>query len=65
MISLESHKITESDEISSTRIAAILKMFLCRVSRVVPYSCHGKMRYLLMYLLYLTLKVRYRQYLIS
>ena len=33
-------------------IKAILKMFLCRVLRVVPCSCHGDMAYLL----YLTLK---------
>ena len=36
-------------------IAAILKMFVCEVSRVVPCSCHDNMRFLL----YLTLRGSY------
>ena len=57
----ESQKIPESDEISSMTVAAILKMFVCGVSRAVPCSCHDNMRYLL----YLTFKVKYSKYLIS
>ena len=57
----QNRKISEPDEISSMTITAILKMFLCGVSRVVPCSCHDNMRYLP----YLTLKVRYSKYLIS
>ena len=31
---------SESDEISSITVPAIIKMFVCGVSRVVACSCH-------------------------